>query len=31
MEGWFDYTEKGSFIGISETGHINNKLAYQWI
>jgi hypothetical protein len=31
MEGWFDYTEKGSFIGISESGYINDELAYRWI
>jgi hypothetical protein len=31
MEGWFDYTEKGSSIGISETGYINDELAYWWI
>jgi hypothetical protein len=28
MEGWFDYTKKGSFISISKTRYINNKLAY---
>jgi hypothetical protein len=31
LKGWFDTIEFISHIGISETGYINDTLAYQWI
>src|SRR5215469_3907302 len=31
IQDWFDHTEIGKWIGVTETGYINDLIAYQWV
>jgi hypothetical protein len=31
LQGWFDNTEIGKWIGVTETGYVNDLISYQWV
>jgi hypothetical protein len=31
LQSWFNNTEIGNWIGVTETGYINDLIAYQWV
>jgi hypothetical protein len=31
LQGWFDKTEIGKWIGVTETGYVNDLITYQWV
>jgi hypothetical protein len=31
LQGWFDETEIGKWIGVTDTGYVNDLITYQWV